>query len=92
MLPIWHITVCYSMPYTNHPSTAPSSIHITARNDYMKTSHRHKSAYIHEYARVQLFGVGRAIGMKRICLKEAHVLSLSKLWGPQGLLYLLSMG
>ena len=25
MLPIWHITAHYSMPYKNHPSTAPSS-------------------------------------------------------------------
>ena len=52
MLPIWHITARYSMPYTNHPSTAPSSIHITARNDYMKTSHRYNQrTYMntHEY-------------------------------------------
>jgi len=77
------------MPYTNHPSAAPSSIHITARNNYVYENITSlQSAYIHEYAWVQLFGVGRAIGMRRIRLKEARVLSLSKLWGVQGLLYL----
>ena len=57
------------MPYTNHPSTAPSSIHITSRDNYIETSLR--LINIHAYTYIQLSGGGRAMQVRRILLEGA---------------------
>ena len=59
----------YGMPYTNYPSTALSSIHITSHDNYTETPLH--LIDIHVYAYIQLFGGGRAMVVRCILLKGA---------------------